>query len=101
MFCFDLKLLAKPGKDVSRRKILSIVHKIFDPVGFSCPVTLLPKLLIQNSWNCKIGWDEPLPENMQRNFEGWIAELPLLSEVRIPRCLSAGVFKRLEFTPLL
>jgi hypothetical protein len=61
-----------------------VVHRIFDPVEFSCPVTLIPKLLIQNSWNCKNGWDEILPEEMRRKYEAWIAKLPLLSEVEFP-----------------
>jgi hypothetical protein len=63
LFC-DLKPLEEPEKDVTWRKILWVVHRIFDPVEFSCPVTLIPKLLIQNSWNCKNGWDEILPEEM-------------------------------------
>jgi hypothetical protein len=50
-------------------------------------VTLYPKLLIYNSWNLKSGWDKTLLEE-QRGFEFWVAELPLLYEVRIPRCLT-------------
>jgi hypothetical protein len=87
LFC-DLKPLEVPEKDVTQRKVLSVVHRIFYPVGFSCPVTLIPKLLIQNSWSCKSDWDETLPEEMRRKYEAWIAELPLLSDVRIPRCCS-------------
>ncbi|GFX86109.1 uncharacterized protein TNCV_2341781 [Trichonephila clavipes] len=58
-----LGLIWKPDKDtisvnweenskineipVTKRKILSAVHRIFDPIGFTCPVTLEPKILLQ------------------------------------------------------
>jgi hypothetical protein len=60
---------------------LSVVHKIFDLLGFSCPVTLFPKLMIQNSWNLKSDWNTVWPEEIQRGFKAWVAEFPLLSEV--------------------
>ncbi|GFT08519.1 DUF1758 domain-containing protein [Trichonephila clavipes] len=57
-----LGLIWKPDKDtlsvnweenskineipVTKRKILSAVHRIFDPIGFTCPVTLEPKNII-------------------------------------------------------
>ncbi|GFW03926.1 uncharacterized protein TNCV_2050421 [Trichonephila clavipes] len=31
----------------TKRKILSAVHRIFDPIVFTCPVTLEPKILLQ------------------------------------------------------
>jgi len=72
---------------------LSTFHKIFDLHGFSYPVALYPELLIQNSWNLESGWDAVWPEEIQRGFKAWVAELPLLSEVWIARCLTTGASK--------
>lgn len=38
---------------VTRRKVLSGAHRIFDPIGFISPFTLLPKIMVQSSWNAK------------------------------------------------
>ncbi|GFY57980.1 hypothetical protein TNIN_96061 [Trichonephila inaurata madagascariensis] len=40
---------------MTKRKILSIAHKIFDPIGFTCPV---PKLLLQECWKHEISEDK-------------------------------------------
>lgn len=31
-------------------KIISLIHQIYDPIGFLCPVTVTPKLWLQESW---------------------------------------------------
>ncbi|KAJ8976806.1 hypothetical protein NQ317_018465 [Molorchus minor] len=46
------------GKIVTKRLILSIAQRIFDQIGFTCPTTLKPKLLLQHTWAEKLGWDE-------------------------------------------
>ncbi|GFT20649.1 transposable element Tc1 transposase [Nephila pilipes] len=50
---------------ISKRKLLSIVNSIYDPIGFTSPATLLPKLLLQEAWRNKLNWDEELPLDMQ------------------------------------
>ncbi|XP_035224931.1 uncharacterized protein LOC118197521 [Stegodyphus dumicola] len=56
-------------------------------MGFLCPITLTPKLLIQKTWLLKIGWDTNIPEDLGKEFYSWIDDLSLLSSIRIPRAL--------------
>jgi hypothetical protein len=69
----------------TKRSVLSAVHKIYDPIGFLCPVLLQPKLLLQKAWETKTGWDKELPDEESRKFMKWTEELHHLKEVKIPR----------------
>ncbi|XP_044755875.1 uncharacterized protein LOC123314573 isoform X2 [Coccinella septempunctata] len=72
---------------ITKRVILSVAHRIFDPLGFVCPISLGPKILLQEAWAAKIGWDEEVNESIKKRFLVWIKELTKLSEVKIPRCM--------------
>jgi len=48
--------------DVTKRVILSYLSKVFDPIGFLCPALLPLKVLLQDTWLAKVGWDEKLPK---------------------------------------
>ncbi|XP_036140498.1 uncharacterized protein LOC118644875 [Monomorium pharaonis] len=48
---------------ITKRIILSAAHKIFDPIGFTSPTSLLPKLLLKELWAEKIDWDTRVDEN--------------------------------------
>ncbi|GFV45664.1 uncharacterized protein TNCV_2739401, partial [Trichonephila clavipes] len=52
------------GKAITKRSLLSIANHIFDPIGFTAPVTLKPKLILQEIWKLKLKWDE----NLQKIF---------------------------------
>jgi len=84
LFC-DVQKIELGELPVTRRNVLSLVQKVFDPIGFSCPLTLLPKLLLQRSWEAKLSWDAELPEHLKGEFLKWLEELPLLSSLKIPR----------------
>nr|XP_015904720.2 uncharacterized protein LOC107437295 [Parasteatoda tepidariorum] len=74
---------------ITRRTVLSVTQRIFDPIGFSCPVTLIPKLILQKSWQEKLSWDTELTEDLKKEFLVWLEDLSLLSSVRIPRQATA------------
>ncbi|UYV62047.1 hypothetical protein LAZ67_1007617 [Cordylochernes scorpioides] len=70
---------------LTKRLVLSMVQRIFDPLGFCAPVFLPPKLLLQRSWGLKLGWDTPLPEGMAQGFRTWLDQIKLIELIKIPR----------------
>ncbi|GFS48415.1 integrase catalytic domain-containing protein [Trichonephila clavipes] len=85
------------GKSITKRSLLSIANHIFDPIGFTAPVTLKPKLILQEIWKLKLKWDENLPKDILNQVKRWLEQLPILAGIKIPRCLnlSSNGIKRL------
>ncbi|XP_055948256.1 uncharacterized protein LOC129981442 [Argiope bruennichi] len=83
----NLKEDCEDNGPVTKRKILSEVHNISDPIGYTCPVTLYPKLLLQKLWQMKTNWDSELPTEISKKFKRWRNQLSLLGKIAIPRCL--------------
>ena len=77
---------------MSKRSILSVAHKIFDPIGFTCPVTLIPKLILQKLYKLKIDWDTPVDEEIKREILQWYEQLHILKKIEIPRKFGTGDF---------
>ena len=51
---------------LTRRIMVSQVYSLNDPLSLLSPITLKYKLLLQQLVQTGIGWDEPLPEDMQK-----------------------------------
>nr|XP_042902851.1 uncharacterized protein LOC107439364 [Parasteatoda tepidariorum] len=67
--CTDIDALTCDTK-ITKRLILGIVQTIFDPIGLLTPATLLPKLLLQELWKLKIGWDDELVYTSKCSVKG-------------------------------
>ncbi|GFW48306.1 integrase catalytic domain-containing protein [Trichonephila clavipes] len=85
------------GKAITKRSLLSIANHIFDPIGFTAPVTLKPKLILQEIWKLKLKWVENLPKDILNQVKKWLEQLPIFASIKIPRCLnlSSNGIKRL------
>ncbi|XP_071041466.1 uncharacterized protein [Parasteatoda tepidariorum] len=70
---------------VTKRLLLKIISKIFDPLGIFSPSTVVGKILFQDTWLCGIEWDELLPPSIASRWSKWIIDLPHLNDIRIPR----------------
>ena len=73
---------------LTRRTLLSNVARIFDPVGFLCPVILQSKLLMRESWCGPVkGWDDELPDDQVKRWVAFLSSLLRLSQVEFSRSL--------------
>ncbi len=70
---------------ITKRCILSAVAQIFDPMGILAPALLTPKILLQELWAGKLGWDEEVPVDAKKRFTKWVNGLEYLRKIRIPR----------------
>ena len=62
-FLFSAALLAEDIV-LTKRKFLSKISTLFDPLGFITPFVVRAKILMQEVWISGIDWYDQLPENI-------------------------------------
>ncbi|KAG8175333.1 hypothetical protein JTE90_007581 [Oedothorax gibbosus] len=86
---FQIDVLAKiveaSREPVTKRILLKLMSKFYDPLGLLAPVAVVVKILFQDTWLSGIQWDELLPPAVAQQWHKWINELQCLNDIRIPR----------------
>ena len=77
------QLLGKLPK--TKRNLWSFVSKLYDPIGFLAPFTLIAKLLTRNASEICKGWDSKLPSTIAEKITNWMEDFNFLPEIQIPR----------------
>lgn len=80
--------ITKADAVTTKRQLLSIIAKFFDPLGFLCPTTICLKIMMQNLWKEKISWDSPIPSSIQKSWQEINSQLEILKQIEIPRFLN-------------
>ncbi|CAI6371089.1 unnamed protein product [Macrosiphum euphorbiae] len=70
---------------LTKRKLLSELNRVFDPLGFLGPVLIKGKIFLQHLWQKKIDWDAPLQADIQEKWRKYYSGLELLKELCIHR----------------
>lgn len=94
---FRVELKDQP---LTRRGILSTVSSVFDPLGMLAPLILVGKTILQELCRDGADWDDKVPEPLRGRWEKWRADLPLLSNLKIPRCYKPEGFGELKSVEL-
>ena len=77
-FVFDLSEVVKNVEEnVTKREIISIGSRIFDPLGIVSSVTIKVKWLFQELHHAKIGWDDVITGDL---LQQWSSVLSVLRE---------------------
>ncbi|GFS48340.1 integrase catalytic domain-containing protein [Trichonephila inaurata madagascariensis] len=72
-------------RPVTKRVLLSVINSVYDPIGFTAPALLLPKLLMQKARRGEIGWDEVLPLELEHKNRLWEKTMHHMSKCTVPR----------------
>lgn len=97
--CFNFKVSSVKIKDqTNKRKIMSDVCKLFDPIGWLSPTTVVAKIFLQSLWSLKdIGWDDKLPDHKIDEWQKYRQQLSMVEKIQIPRWIHTGPAIKVEF----
>lgn len=76
---------------MTKRSLISLYSRIFDPMGLLTPFLVTPKLLFRELWARSLDWDDPLDVDISQVWRAWKQELHLVDRIEIPRCLLHGL----------
>ena len=79
-------------KPLTRRGILFMVSKIYDPLDFAAPFLLKGKKILQVLCKSSYSWDEAVSDDYINNWNEWKRELQLLEGLEIIRCFKPSKF---------
>ncbi|XP_055634308.1 uncharacterized protein LOC129774572 [Toxorhynchites rutilus septentrionalis] len=81
----ELEHIEDQKRRTTKRRIYSEVAKLYAPLGLYSPTVVLAKLLVQQLWKCKIGWDDSVEESFVQQWCNIKQTLPHLKKITIPR----------------
>ncbi|XP_055618639.1 uncharacterized protein LOC129763518 [Toxorhynchites rutilus septentrionalis] len=82
--------------DMTRRRLLSQLARIFDPLGLFGPVITIAKLILREVSMLQIEWDDPVPYDICSKWRSFRNEMTMLNAVHLPRWISSNGFSTLE-----
>ncbi|XP_050056095.1 uncharacterized protein LOC126549771 [Aphis gossypii] len=81
---------------VTKRSILSTIARLYDPIGVLGPTIFWAKCVLQELWIQKLNWDEPPSISVIDKWKMFINDLPLLSDLSLPRHIDVRQVKSVQ-----
>ena len=86
-FMFKIEPNAE-NRPLSKRLVLSELASLFDPLGLLGPTIVKAKIFMQQLWQKKLEWNQPLTTEDSSSWKKYQEELLTINDIRIDRCLS-------------
>ncbi|XP_076660639.1 uncharacterized protein LOC143363994 [Halictus rubicundus] len=87
---FQVRLHHPTEPTNTKRAVLSVLARLFDPLGWIAPVVVTAKLIMQRLWAARCDWDEPIPDKLHLEWQTYLGQLPDLAATQIPRPIASG-----------
>lgn len=86
IFCLSDLLEYAKSLPVTKRTLLKLTAKIYDPLGFLSPFIVRLKILFQELCISRVNWDELLTGDILNKWNAIIVELEQSPNIHLPRC---------------
>ena len=75
--------------EFTKRKVLSLFSKTFDPIGIVTPIIIRSRMLIQKLWKGKFDWDDLInDDNLYKEATSILEDMSKVGELTFDRKLS-------------
>ena len=91
---FDIasKVIASVDPE-TKRSLLSIASKLFDPMGLLAPFAISIKIIFQELWSHGLQWDGPVPDGIIEKWKSWKEDLLYIHKINFPRYFAIELVK--------
>ncbi|XP_036322189.1 uncharacterized protein LOC118736208 [Rhagoletis pomonella] len=89
--------LKTPPTILTKRGFLSDASTTFDPLGLIAPCTIKARIWFQQIWRTDVDWDEPVSDQIAKDWYLHRDELRLLSNLKLNRWLGMSPNAHTEF----
>ena len=86
----DISVLARE-REPTKKNIVSLVGKFYDPLGFLAPIVVQFKMFLQLMCESKIEWDQLITEDLLSKWQKLLKCLWESQTISIPRCCTLQV----------
>jgi hypothetical protein len=73
------------GGPATKGQVFQTTARFYDPLGLFSPVSVIGKILFQETWCRGLKWDEILSHDIGAFWQAWITSLPHLSDIHVSR----------------
>ncbi|GBO13668.1 hypothetical protein AVEN_149097-1 [Araneus ventricosus] len=84
-FVFKVSISIKPS--YTKREVLSVIARLYDPLGFLDPVLTRAKVLMQRLWQQRLDWDDVLPNPIADEWKEFVTTMKCIGKVKIIRVI--------------
>ena len=101
VFRFDALLAASKSIPMTKRGLLQLIARVFDPLGLLSPLFVCLKCAFQYVCKSGIGWDESLPDEQLVTVQDWLKDLSKVGTIRFPRYCFASALSEVRNVKLI
>ena len=85
VFRFNAFLAFAKSTPFTKRGLLQLIARLYDPLGLLSPLIVPLKRAFQKACVANIPWDNELPENLQADVKAWLRDLGDVGSIAFPR----------------
>ena len=80
----------------TKRNILSISSRLFDPLGLLAPIIIKAKILIQKIWEIKLDLDKSIPQCLETEWKSFKIELSQVDTINVLRFVGTTLYSKVQ-----